>query len=162
CFRMSGGKLSCLSCHDPHAPLNQTATAYDHQCGTCHRGVRHSFNVTSQSCVQCHMPQVSPTPQLAFTNHWIGIYAKGKNLVPVRRTSKPLPRPGTPAGSAIVAPNDPSTLTPLYKQVLADRLKELGPTHPQVARSSSGLGLFLKAINQPAAAEAPLRMALTI
>jgi tetratricopeptide (TPR) repeat protein len=108
------------------------------------------------------MPQVSPTPQLAFTNHWIGIYAKGKNLVPVRRTGKPVPRPASPAVNAVAAPNDPSTLTPLYERVLADRVKELGPGHAQVARSAAGLGLFLKAIHNPVAAEAPLRAALTI
>jgi tetratricopeptide (TPR) repeat protein len=108
------------------------------------------------------MPQVSPTPQLAFTNHWIGIYAKGKNLVPVRRTGKPVPRPASPAVNAVAAPNDPSTLTPLYERVLADRVKELGPGHAQVARSAAGLGLFLKAIHNPVAAEGPLRAALSI
>jgi Tetratricopeptide repeat/Cytochrome c554 and c-prime len=162
CFRKSIGKLSCLTCHDPHSPLNQTAAAYDQRCAACHHGVRHGSPVTSQSCIQCHMPQVSPTPQLAFTNHWIGIYAKGKNLVPVRRTGKPVPRSASPGANAIVAPNDPSTLRPLYEQVLTDRLKEFGPEHAQVARSASGLGLFLKAINQPEAAEAPLRRALAI
>jgi tetratricopeptide (TPR) repeat protein len=61
-----------------------------------------------------------------------------------------------------VAPNDPSTLTPLYEQVLSDRVKKFGPGHAQVARSASGLGLFLKSINRPEAAEAPLRRALRI
>jgi hypothetical protein len=30
------------------------------------------------------MPQVRASAQLEFTNHWIGIYAKGKSLMPVR------------------------------------------------------------------------------
>jgi len=31
------------------------------------------------------MPQVSTSQQLHFTNHWIGVYAAGKYLIPARR-----------------------------------------------------------------------------
>ena len=36
CFRNSGGTLSCLTCHDPHAPLESSAAAYDKRCQACH------------------------------------------------------------------------------------------------------------------------------
>jgi hypothetical protein len=85
CFRKSGGALTCLSCHDPHTPLNQAAAAYDQRCAGCHQGIRHRTPVRSQSCVACHMPQVPASAHLAFTNHWIGVYGKGNKLIPVRR-----------------------------------------------------------------------------
>ena len=84
CFRKSKGALSCLTCHDPHASLSQTAADYDKRCSGCHRTVKHRTATSGQSCVGCHMPQVTTSAQLQFTNHWIGIYAKGNRLMPVR------------------------------------------------------------------------------
>ena len=81
CFRKSRGALSCLTCHDPHAPLNEVAAKYEHRCMQCHRAVRHNTPVAAgRSCVDCHMPQMVISPQLKFTNHWIGIYAKGVQI----------------------------------------------------------------------------------
>src|SRR5437868_333589 len=41
CFRESRGKLSCLTCHSPHAPLDQNLAAYDATCAGCHTSPKH-------------------------------------------------------------------------------------------------------------------------
>lgn len=164
CFRNSGGALSCLTCHDPHTPVSRVASVYDKRCSTCHQAVRHRAAVGARACVDCHMPQVTTSAQLQFTNHWIGIYENGGNLIPARRTVKSL-RPVPPVAALkgkFLPPADPSQLRPLFEQALALREKELGPKHAQVARSATDLGLLLKSIGDPVAAEAPLRKALEI
>jgi hypothetical protein len=82
CFLKSAGRLSCLTCHDPHEPSGKIpAASFNAKCGQCHAGcvVKERVN-----CVDCHMPLVSPQPPLRFTNHWIGIYREGAKLKPVR------------------------------------------------------------------------------
>jgi tetratricopeptide (TPR) repeat protein len=168
CFRKSG-TLSCLTCHDPHTPLNQVAAQYDKRCAECHKTLVHRTPTASRTCVECHMPQVAVGPQLSFTNHWIGIYAKGSYLVPARSTAANAP-PRAPDNPEFVPPADPSSLRPLFEQVLAAKEKELGPNHAGVARSASDLGRFIygnggpngKPNGNPAEAEAPLRQALAI
>lgn len=71
CFLMSGGKLSCLSCHNPHA---NTEPLGDAKCAECHPQPSHTVELGGNSCVTCHMPAVNPSPLLRFVNHWIGVY----------------------------------------------------------------------------------------
>src|SRR5262249_39231230 len=146
CFRKSNGALSCLTCHEPHAPVNESAAAYDKRCGTCHQMVKHRTAVAGRACVGCHMPQGSVTPQLRFTHHWIGLYENNRNRVPVRRGVKgllPL-RLAVATPSRVPSPAEPASLTPLFEQALADREKESGPKDPKVARAASDLGMFLR------------------
>ena len=89
CFRNSKGALSCVTCHDPHEPLKRTAASYDVRCSSCHPKVAHQTPVASRSCISCHMPQVTASTALHFTNHWIGVYdPQSKKLVPSRRMVK--------------------------------------------------------------------------
>ena len=83
CFLRSQGKLSCLTCHSPHAALGHDAAAYDRRCAECHPGVKHRTRTAGASCVSCHMPAVNASAVLRFTNHWIGIY-QSKSIVPAR------------------------------------------------------------------------------
>ena len=85
CFRKSGGALSCLTCHAPHAPLSRAAADYDKRCAACHAVVRHRTALGSKTCIECHMPGVQVRPELSFTNHWIGVYQKGAALRPRRQ-----------------------------------------------------------------------------
>jgi tetratricopeptide (TPR) repeat protein len=113
------------------------------------------------------MPQVAVSPQLNFTNHWIGIYANGSYLVPARSVSANAPP--RPPDDGFIPPADPSSLRPLFEQALAEKAKEFGPTNPQVARAESDLGRFLysngsrgQPDGNPKDAESPLRRALAI
>jgi hypothetical protein len=83
CFRKSNGRLSCFTCHPPHQPLSRVAAGYDATCSQCHNRPKHKTQVRG-ACVSCHMPAVSPSPLLHFANHWIGVYAAGKPLRPIR------------------------------------------------------------------------------
>jgi hypothetical protein len=83
CFQRSEGRLSCLTCHGPHEPLERSASRYDAVCGGCHRGIEHRVETSARSCVDCHMPAVSPQMYLKFANHRIGVYLPSDPLAPV-------------------------------------------------------------------------------
>jgi hypothetical protein len=83
CFRQSQGRLSCLTCHSPHAQVERKLAAYDAACKTCHAGPAHKRPVAAKPCAECHMPQVQPRPGLSFANHRIAIYAPSDPLLPV-------------------------------------------------------------------------------
>ncbi|MBI3682344.1 MAG: hypothetical protein HY235_18350 [Acidobacteria bacterium] len=85
CFRKSAGKLSCFTCHSPHAPVSREAAVYGGACSGCHARPRHRTAAGGRVCVSCHMPEVRPSPHLRFANHWIGVYADGKPLKPIAR-----------------------------------------------------------------------------
>lgn len=89
CYRESGGRMSCLSCHDPHAmPAKETAARYyETKCLGCHTAASCKLPATerakeAQSCIGCHMPkaEVGFISHSALTNHRI-----------IRRAGEPLP-----------------------------------------------------------------------
>ena len=82
CFLASGGRLGCISCHDPHrAPEpEEKVTYFRDRCLKCHanRGCSLPVNVRlgrsqSDDCTGCHMPRSkdSNTIHVAVTNHRI-------------------------------------------------------------------------------------------
>jgi Cytochrome c554 and c-prime len=76
CFKASRGKLSCLTCHSPHAPLEQKSSAYDAACVKCHPSAKHAQPVAGRPCAECHMPAVRAGEHLTFANHRIAIYPR--------------------------------------------------------------------------------------
>jgi hypothetical protein len=83
CFRQSGGKLTCFTCHQPHRPVETKSGAYDAVCASCHAAPRHQTAVASRSCTGCHLPTVQPQPYLKFSNHRIAIYRSSDPMSPV-------------------------------------------------------------------------------
>jgi Flp pilus assembly protein TadD, contains TPR repeats len=82
CYRASKGKLSCITCHDPHVePTREEAPAYfNNKCLTCHtsRSCKLSLQVRMQqkpanNCIGCHMPQrdIQTISHSSATNHRI-------------------------------------------------------------------------------------------
>lgn len=89
CFTGSGGRLSCLSCHDPHAmPAKIDAAAYfEKKCEACHTVSSCKLPMaqreqSAQGCIGCHMPKrdIGFISHSALTNHRI-----------VARPDEPLP-----------------------------------------------------------------------
>ncbi len=88
-------RLSCISCHDPHEPLQRNAAFYDANCTVCHlinidkpaiKGGAKVIQVAETDgertarpcpvgrklCVTCHMPKVElPGSHFKFTDHRI-------------------------------------------------------------------------------------------
>jgi hypothetical protein len=83
CFLKSSGRLSCLNCHSPHAPLETNLAAYDAACRKCHAAPRHRTGVAGRACAGCHMPAVRPQRYLEFANHRIAIYSPSDPMSPV-------------------------------------------------------------------------------
>lgn len=76
CFRESGGKLDCLSCHNPHSSVyrvDRPADAFTKVCLGCHAKEACKAPVAGDDCVSCHMQRLGPDdhPHALFTDHWI-------------------------------------------------------------------------------------------
>ena len=82
CYRASGGKLGCITCHDPHVePSREEAPGYfRNRCMTCHseKSCTLSLDVRQHQqppddCAGCHMPKrdVREISHSSITNHRI-------------------------------------------------------------------------------------------
>jgi hypothetical protein len=82
CYRASAGRMSCLSCHDPHVePSAAEAPAYyAHKCLACHTNQSCTIPLATRlhqqpanDCVHCHMPKrdIQVISHSTATNHRI-------------------------------------------------------------------------------------------
>ena len=88
CWNPTDARLTCTSCHDPHAPLVRETAAYDGKCLACHAQsgggparagqLGKSCPVGQRNCAGCHMPKVPvPNSPILFTDHRIRIAQAG-------------------------------------------------------------------------------------
>ena len=77
CKRMSGDRMSCMSCHDPHFTPGprQRVAFYRAKCLVCHTdaGFAKSHYPKNPDCTSCHMPHnnAQNIPHVAWTDHRI-------------------------------------------------------------------------------------------
>jgi hypothetical protein len=85
CSKMARGGLTCVTCHDPHAPTATDPRAYEAACLSCHTAPRQTACRISPAagCVGCHMPKADAGQGVLFTDHWI------------RTRERPRPTPST-------------------------------------------------------------------
>lgn len=118
CYRASGGRLSCFTCHQIHAiPRSSEAAAfYRARCLTCHSDASCKLPKPQRArqaddCVKCHMPkrQVEIIAHSALTNHRIPA-----------RLGEPLP-------DATFAPSTPGTPDLIFWNAPADSKAHMLP-----------------------------------
>jgi len=114
CFRESGGRLECVSCHDPHVTVyraDRPADFFTSKCKECHdpgacRGTPAARQATSppDDCVACHMRKAVPDDHnhALFTDHWI----RGRIDEPARPRASLAIEPYLPAAVAALSPGD--------------------------------------------------------
>lgn len=82
CYRSSGGRMECITCHNPHVePSKEDAPSYfNAKCMTCHTrqsctlpAVDRQRTKPADNCIGCHMPQrdVRVISHSSITNHRI-------------------------------------------------------------------------------------------
>jgi len=102
CYTASGGKMTCIRCHDPHRPAREVPRAdYNQRCNKCHdsvpckRPLKPMEAPRQGDCVSCHMPtrKAEDIPHASSTEHWIH--------VPGRLLGAPFPAPKNPAAKTV-------------------------------------------------------------
>jgi hypothetical protein len=164
CYRKSAGRLSCITCHNPHVePTREEAPAYfNGKCLTCHtnQSCKLPLSARQQSkpaddCVGCHMPKrdIGVISHSSATNH--RILAQPNEPFPDITFHQTLPSlPDlihlNPAPGQESTPPPPLTLLAAYGELVANRpeyvapylkmLDELEVTQPENALVQAALG----------------------
>ena len=159
CFRASGGKLSCFTCHDPHTQPRgpETVSYFREKCFVCHtdascrlaKNLRLKHN-PPDDCIGCHMPKrnVAIISHSALTNHRIP--AIGNTPPPLEQ---PDPNTGLilvdqPAGRNATIPDitllrsyaELASRSPDYERRYLEMLQELSRTKPKEPFVQAALG----------------------
>jgi hypothetical protein len=84
CWGKGDARLTCVACHDPHAPLVRDAASYDGRCLACHARPAKTCPTATERCTTCHMPKYEvPEMHFQFTDHLIRTARAGR-LSPAR------------------------------------------------------------------------------
>ncbi|RMG80727.1 MAG: tetratricopeptide repeat protein [Bacteroidetes bacterium] len=79
CFKKSNGKLTCITCHNPHKNIKEFDNEYfNNKCQTCHQpeqctGESSALQNAAFNCIACHMKKASSydIPHVIVTDHYI-------------------------------------------------------------------------------------------
>jgi PPIC-type PPIASE domain len=82
CFIQSGEKISCISCHNPHADTTSVVQKSVTVCLSCHSSSNPQHAALCpvdrvQGCVGCHMPTVKMNA-FELSDHWIRVETSSK------------------------------------------------------------------------------------
>ncbi|MFC5861872.1 tetratricopeptide repeat protein [Acidicapsa dinghuensis] len=186
CYRASGGKLSCITCHDPHVqPTRAEAPAYfAKKCMTCHTNQSCKIpleqrlkQTPANDCAGCHMPKrdIQVISHSSATNH--RILARPDEPFPeetFKQTTASLPDlvDLDPAPEAKNAPLPKLTLLEAYGTLSTDHpeyteaylklLSELEQSMPDSVLVQAGAGRRELQSRNYAAAEDHLRRAVKL
>ena len=83
CFQKSAGRLTCVTCHDPHAPLT-AGERISAICRTCHAEVAApQHDAANSNCTRCHMPKrrTEDVVHVVMTDHRIQRKAPDRDLL---------------------------------------------------------------------------------
>ena len=106
CQRVSGDKLWCGSCHDPHSVPTPAARAtyFQSKCLACHATAT-NYRAHGDDCISCHMPKgsVADAEHVVFTDHSIPRRPRPATATPPSRVELAAfgPAPATPRDIAL-------------------------------------------------------------
>lgn len=92
CFRESAGRLTCLTCHDPHQNAARDASFYEAKCLSCHSGGASPAKTVcpvnpKAGCIPCHMPEDSHSMlHIRFYDHRIRVPKGGERAAGAARS----------------------------------------------------------------------------
>jgi len=152
CFQKSSGKLTCLTCHDPHS-----ARVKPNACQGCHQS---SHALQPADCASCHLPKRSPDDAIhtTMTDHLI--QRRPRFSQPVREDHTPYMgqiadfyTQSDPLTRAIMNVREASTASANLYQRYLDRYPEhvpslaaLGKILVQIGRSKEAMPLLDKVL----------------
>jgi tetratricopeptide (TPR) repeat protein len=79
CWKQSGSRMWCASCHDPHQEPTDKAAHYRERCLVCHGAtLASSHGAPTRDCISCHLQSRATVDgaHTAFTDHQIRIRPK--------------------------------------------------------------------------------------
>jgi len=157
CSRMSGERLWCGSCHDPHGPPAPAARVewFRSKCLACHaasacKGEAASRAATGNDCTACHMPRQPATDaaHVVATDHSIPRRPNQRRSAAVSPDAPLIPFGQTTASArelglayAIVALREQNAI---YRERAFELLKEAQRVHPSDPQTLSYLADLYK------------------
>jgi Flp pilus assembly protein TadD len=131
CFTESGGRMTCVTCHNPHAGSGRISA----KCSTCHKSVDAHPPADTRDCTSCHMPKrrTEDVVHVVMTDHKIVRRPQPGNHLAQRREKTdaeqtyrgevvqvyPLPKPADEVYAAIAQIKEKANLEPGIRRLEA-------------------------------------------